>query len=258
MRERMKQYQEETQIDLLELLMVYLKKWWIIVLCGIAAGAVALLYTVTQVTPLYQAGVSVYVNNIRSGEYIEYVSGSDLSTSKMLVNTYVNIISSNTVLEKVIEDAGLTCTVDELRDMLSASQVDDTEIFQVYITHPDPNEAARIANAVANIAPSQIENFVEGSSCKIIDYAAVPNERVSPSYSRNTLLGGVIGCILAIAVLTVRHLMDVRLKTEEDLEQFFELPVLGQIPSFSQGGQRRDRQGYNADYVSEDGKEAGV
>lgn len=241
MRERAKGQQAEQQIDLLELLMIYLRKWWLIVLCGILTAGITLLYTYFCITPLYRAGVSIYVNNVRSGEYIENVTSSDLSTSKMLVSTYVNIISSNTVLEKVIADAGLDYTPDQLRGMLSASQVDETEIFRVYITHPDPNEAARIANAVADIAPAEIEEFVEGSSCKIIDYAQVSQGRISPSYSRNTLLGGVVGAFAVVGVLTLLHFMDVRLKSEEDLENLFDIPVLGQIPVFTQSSQR---QGY--------------
>lgn len=244
MNERGKGAQMEQEIDLLELLMAYLHKWWLIVLCGVLAGGIALTYTYFGITPLYRAGVSVYVNNSRSGQSIDYVTSSDLSTSKMLVNTYVNIISSDTVLEKVIEEAALGYTPDQLRDMLSASQVDETEIFRVYITHPDPQEAARIANAVAEIAPAEIEEFVEGSSCKIIDYANVPQARISPSYSRNTLLGAMVGCVLIVGVLTIQHFMDVRLKSEEDLEDLFELPVLGQIPAFSQSSPRQSSYGY--------------
>lgn len=246
MRERAKGQQAEQQIDLLELLMIYLRKWWLIVLCGILTAGITLLYTYFCITPLYRAGVSIYVNNVRSGEYIENVTSSDLSTSKMLVNTYVNIISSNTVLEKVISEAGLEYTPDQLRSMLSASQVNETEIFRVYITHPDPQEAARIANAVADAAPAEIEEFVVGSSCKIIDYAQVPQSRISPSYSRNTLLGGAVGVFAVVAVLTLFHFMDVRLKTEEDLEDLFELPVLGQVPVFTQSGQRQESYGYGS------------
>ena len=231
------------RIDFIELLLVYLRKWWLIVLCALVAGGLALLYTKTQVEPVYQAGVSVYVNNARNNEQSDYVSGTDLSTSKMLVNTYVNIISSDTVLGKVIEAAQLDYTPDQLRSILSARQVGDTEIFKVYINHTDPQECARIANAVANIAPGEIELFVEGSSCKIIDYATVPTTPIGPNYSRNAALGALLGCVAVLAFLTLRHTMDTRIKTEADLEFLGSIPVLGQIPSFSQPTKGRGYQG---------------
>ena len=46
-------------------------------------------------------------------------------------------------------------------------------------------------------------------------------------------LTGMIGVALALFYITMRHLMDVRIKTSDDLEQLFEIPVLGQIPAFN-------------------------
>ena len=228
------------EIDLRKLLLAYLHKWWLIVLCALLVGGTSLLYTMKMVTPLYQASITIYVNNVRSGERIDYISGSNLQASQQLVNTYSNIIKSDTVLTKVAEEAGVYYTPDTMRSLLSTHQVGETEMFNVYITHPNPEEAAHLANAVANVAPAEIENFVEGSSAKIIDYATVPTQRSSPSYSRSAILGTVIGGVLAVAYVTLRCLLDVCIKQEEDLTALFDLPVLGQIPSFTQtaGGKR--------------------
>ena len=71
----------------------------------------------------------------------------------------------------------------------------------------------------------------------------------SPSYQRNTLLGGAIGIMLAVAFVTLSFLLDVRIKDEEDLTQLFTIPVLGQIPSFAQAGTRRS--GYESHATAE-------
>ena len=100
--------------------------------------------------------------------------------------------------------------------------------------------AAFIANAVAEVAPGEIESFVEGSSTKIVDYAKVPESPYSPSYRKNIMLGAAVGVVLIVAILTVRDLLDVRIKREEDLLEISDLPVLGRIPVFTSGkGQRR-------------------
>ena len=83
------------EIDLLKLFMAYLHKWWLILLCALVVGGGTLLYTMKLVTPLYQASITVYVNNVRSGERIDYISGSNLQASQQLVNTYSNIIQSD-------------------------------------------------------------------------------------------------------------------------------------------------------------------
>lgn len=245
MREQMNGIKDGVEIDLQKLLLAYLRKWWLIALCGIVAALGTLYVTANHITPMYRAGVTVYVNNVRSDQVIEYMSSSNLSASKALVNTYVNIIGSDTVLEKVAEEADLPYTSSQIYGMMTAEQVDDTEIFRVYITHKDPEVAAEVANAIANVAPAEIEEFVEGSSTKIIDYAKVPTARYSPSYRKNTLLGGVIGVVVAVLYVTLRYLLDVRIKDSEDLEMLYSLPVLGQIPVFTSGEVRKTGYGYD-------------
>lgn len=245
MREQTNSMKDGVEIDLQKLLLAYLRKWWLIALCGLVAALGTLYVTVNHITPLYRTGVTVYVNNTRSDQVVEYMSSSNLSASKALVNTYVNIIGSDTVLNKVVEECQLPYTASQVYSMMTAEQVDDTEIFRVYITHKDPQVAAQVANAIAEVAPGEIEEIVEGSSTKIIDYAKVPTSRYSPSYRKNTILGGVIGVVVAVLYVTLRYLLDVRIKDSEDIEMLFAIPILGQIPDFGTSEVKKKGYGYD-------------
>lgn len=224
---------EDLEIDLKKLAIAYLQKWWLILLCGLVVAGGTLLYTVKFITPLYQASVSVYVNNGSNNQPVEYVTSSNLDASQKLVSTYINISKSDRVLDQVARELNDDYTTKELREMFSAEQVDKTEIFRISITSPSAEEAARVANVMAEVAPKEIADLIEGSSAWIIDYAKVPEQRYSPSYSKNTVLGGMLGCVLAVAYLTVLFLMDVRIRDDEDLTSLTDLPVLGQIPDIN-------------------------
>ena len=232
MRDNMNEARDTVEIDLWKLMGVYLGRWKMIAFVTIAAAVVALGYTALLVTPLYQADVMIYVNNIESGQQVEYISASNLATSQQLVNTYKNIITSDSVLEVVAERLNMGYTAKDIRAMLTAAQVEETEIFEVYITHPDPVVAAQIANTVAEVAPAMIAEVVEGSSTKIIDYAKVPESRHSPSYKKNVLVGAMLGMVMALGYLTLAYLLDVRIRDDEDLTEYFDQPLLGQIPAF--------------------------
>lgn len=243
----------EFQLDLWKLLQVYLRKWWIIALFALLSAGGMLFYTANFITPQYRASVTIYVNNTnRNNETLDYVSGSDLSTSQRLVSTYTNMLTSDTVLEQVIEATGQHFTPDGLRGMISAEQVGDTEIFKVNVRHTDPKAAAQIANAIAETAPDVIADFVEGSSTKIIDYAKMPTGRFTPSYKKNTVTGFIIGAAIAVALLTLQFLLDVRIKDENDLSDLFDIPVLGQIPDLNHGSSKGSYSVYKkyADYVN--------
>jgi len=233
MRETINERNVGLEIDLQKLLLTYLRKWWLMLLCGVVVAAGALIYTANFVTPLYRASVTVYVNNVRSDQQVDYLSESNLAASRRLVNTYINIARSDRVLEKVAERLEGEYSAEMLREMLSASQVDETEIFELCITHPEPEEAERVANMLAEVAPEEISALIEGSSARVIDYAKVPEKPYTPSYKKNVFFGAAIGVFLAMVCVTVLHLLDVRIKDEEDLMALVDYPLLGQIPDIT-------------------------
>ena len=223
---------ESVEIDLRELFKVLLKRAWIVILCAVIVGTSVLVYTVNFVTPQYKANVTIYVNN-NSGKDSSYISSSDLAVALRLVSTYVNIIQSNTVLEKVIAEAGMQLTTEQVRSMISAEVVGETEMFRVTVTTANPQMSADLANAIAAVAPDEIAAIIEGSSAKIIDYARVPKGRSSPNFTTNTILGAAIGAVLAIAVILIQNLLDLRVRNEEELAKIGSVPVLGVIPDLA-------------------------
>lgn len=223
---------EAVELNLREMYKILLKRAWIIILCAILVGASVFAYTVNFVTPKYEAKVTIYVNNNSSKESA-YISSSDLAVALRLVATYVNIIQSNTVLEKVIDETGLMLTTDQVRKMISAEPLGETEMFEVTVTTPNAQMSADIANAIAAVAPEVIAVIIEGSSAKIIDYARVPEHHCEPNYITNALIGTFVGALLAVAVILLQSILDVRVHNEEDLTKICSVPVLGVIPDLT-------------------------
>ena len=230
--------EETMEINLKEVFKALVKSAWIIILCAILVGGAVLAYTVNFVTPVYKTSVTLYVNN-NTGES-KKVGSADLAVALQLVNTYVNIIQSDTVLEKVIDNTGINLTAKQIRDMLTASSINETEMFEVSITSTNPQLSADIANAIANVAPGEISKIIEGSSAKVIDYARVPTSRAAPSYTVNTVVGAMIGALLSAFVIVLLVCLDARVRSEEDLIKICGVPVLGAIPDFTQVGKNLD------------------
>lgn len=223
---------ESVEIDLKDFFRVLLKRIWIVALCAILLGVSVFVYTLNFVTPKYEASVSIYVNN-NSGTDGKYISSSDLAVALRLVATYVNIIQSDTVLDKVIAETGLRLTTNQVRGMISAEPIGETEMFKVTVSTPNAQMSADLANSIASVAPAEISGIIEGSSAKIIDYAKVPKAQSGPNYTKNAILGAVIGAALATVGILLYTLLDVRVKNEEDLTRICQIPVLGVIPQLS-------------------------
>ena len=233
--------EEQMEVNLKEVFKALLKSAWIIMLCAVLVGSAVLAYTVYFVTPMYQSHVTLYVNN--GSNETGTVSSGTLAVQLQLVNSYVAIIESDTVLEKVIGDSGFNLTAKDIREMLTAEPVDETEMFRVNITSPDPQMSADIANAVAKVAPSEISQIIEGSSAKVIDYAKVSTSRSSPNYTANAIAGALAGALLAATVVVLGVCLDMRVKNEEELLKICAIPVLGAIPDFTQMSKEDEKRG---------------
>ena len=228
---------ETVEIDLLRLWNAVRKKIWVVVISAILCGAVVLGGTLFLISPKYQSSALLYVNNsVSLGSSSVSVSYSDLTASKSLVASYLVILNSRGTLLDVIDYAEANRTYGELRGMISASAVNDTEIFQVVVTSTDPYEAEALANAIAEVLPKRIASIIEGSSAKVVDYAIVSSVASSPSYSNNTILGVLAGLILSVGVIVLIELFDVTFKDEEDIKRCTNYPILASVADMQGGG----------------------
>ncbi len=223
------------ELNLRELISVIVRKLWLIVLAAVLVGMMAYVYTAKFVTPLYRTSVSIYVNNTIYGEK-EGISQNDLTTSQKLVTTYMQVVKSDSFLEKVSEAVEKKVSAAEIAGALTTKSLSGTEMFSITISSANPEQAAEIANTIAELVPVEVPKTVDGSSARVVDYAKVPATPYSPSYAKNVTLGAVIGAMLVIVVLVVQVLMDLHIKGEEDLRRYSNAPVLGHIPHYEATG----------------------
>lgn len=223
------------EVDIRRLIQALLYKAWIIILAAAVTACGGYMYAKAQ-TPLYTAKASLYVNNygVRTdASSPTKLSNSDLLTSQALVNTYLTFLTSNKVLDGVTEMLDNMYTNEQIKAMLGAEAINDTEVFSVTITCADPYEAKRIVDAIVDVAPDVIMDYIEGSSAKVVDYATVPIKRSFPSYTRSIAIGGVFGGFVATVIIALLFLFNSKISTEEDIVKLFSAPVIGQIPNFT-------------------------
>lgn len=226
---------EEREIDLHRVFSAVLRKSLLIVIVSVVCAVVAFVGTFFFITPEYEAAAKFYVNNssISVGNTSVSISSGDLVTSRNLVDSYIVILNTRETLHDVIDYAGVDRTYSEVKRMISAAAVDETEIFQVTVTCTDPQEAEKIANAIAYILPNRIGNIIEGTSAKVVEAAIVPSVPSSPSYTKNTMIGFLLGFILTIVAIALQSIFDVVIRTEEDVVQSSGLPILTAVPDMN-------------------------
>jgi capsular exopolysaccharide synthesis family protein len=161
------------------------------------------------------------------------ISTGDISASKSLVKTYIVILNSRETLNDVIDYAGVNRTYSQVKGMIQAEAVDSTEVFQVTVTSDDPEEAERIADAIAYILPKRISKIIQGTTAVVVDSAILPTRSSAPNYTQNTLLGFLAGFVGIIAALIIMELMDNTIRQEDDIAQISSHPILAAVPDIT-------------------------
>ena len=223
--------------DLVHIARTLWRKVWIIVASGLITGFLGFVLSACVLTPQYSSSIMLYVNNstFSIGDQFN-ISASDLTAAQSLVKTYIVMLQNRTTLEAVIEKADVDYTYEELEDMISASSVNDTEVFQVTVTCDHPYEAAKIANVIAEVLPRRVSEIIDGSTMRVVDSAAVDTDKVFPSVTGFTALGILLGVILSVVVLILIAIADDTIRDEEYILQNYDYPILAKIPDLVSSG----------------------
>lgn len=232
----MEKDQDVIEIDLLAIARAIWKKIWLVIAMVIIGTVIMFSYAKFLIVPLYESRAMMYVNNssLSLGNTSFSISSGELSAAQSLVETYIVILKSRLTLNAVIEKADLPYTYEELKNMITASAVNATEVFEIVVTDKDPVEAELIANTIAEILPQKIAGIVEGSSVKIVDYAVVPAYPVSPSVTKYTAIGFLMGGAISVGIIVVMELFNKSIRDEDYLLQTYDLPILAVVPVMGQ------------------------
>ena len=224
---------DEIEIDLLKVAQVLLRKAKFIIAITLLVAVATFAVTYFFITPMYTSTAMMYVNNssFSLGNTSFSISQGELTAAQGLVDTYIVILKSRTCLESIIDQCSLEYDYEELYDMIESQAVNSTEIFSIDVTSKSPHEAERIANTITQVLPERISSIVDGSDVRIVDYAVVPSERTSPSFTLNTVIGALVGFVLAAAIVILRYMLDDQIHEEDYLTQTYpNIPLLAVVP----------------------------
>ena len=233
MNEKEKIKEASKEIHLKQVFGALWHKSWLIGLVGVLFAVAFFLGSFYLITPRYESSATFYVNNSLSLSDVGSISAGDLSAAQDLVNSYIVILESREMLLEVIDYSGVQRNYGELRDMITAASVNGTEIFEVVVTSESPQEAAKIADAIKHLLPNRIKGIIDGTSAKVVDSPIVAQSPSYPIYPLNTLLGLLVGLVLSALVVVLRELFDVTIRSEEDVQQLCDHPVLAAVPDMT-------------------------
>ena len=210
----------KNQFTFNDILGIIIKRWWIILLCGVIVGCAAFAYTELLVSPLYTSKGTLYVNNKNQNNTNQLTTG-DVQLSQQLVNTYSQVLKSKTFCQNISQKLSNGLSAADIQGMITMEGVNETEILQISAESKNPEIARAVVQEILNNAPEEITRVVKAGSVEVVDNATLPTEPSSPNVRINTLVGVLIGIVLSIFVIFILEFFDTTIKDEDELFEKF-------------------------------------
>ncbi len=224
---------KEIDIDLRKIFFALRRRLGIIILVAVVCGIASGCFTEFFIEPTYSTSATMCVSSTtdRVATNSSITSG-EITASQQLVNTYTVVLKSDIVLEKVIEELGIgdSYSASSIASMLTVSQITDSMVFKITVKNHNPELAMNIANAIVDIAPSEIVRIVKAGNAEVVDYAKLPTSPSSPNVKKNIVIAAIIGFTAAFVIFLIYEIFDTTITNEKDLEREFEYPILGSVP----------------------------
>lgn len=179
------------ELDVRQLFRLVRRWWWLLLLAPIATGFAARELEARSsaiLAPEYSAHATLLIN-----------PEQDTGRPNYSVSTYGALLETSAVLEPVITALELPQDVEALRERVSAGSVLDsgnreTDLLQVTVVDADPEQAALIANAVAESFVTYVANrameLIRPSQAEIDRQLQVTEDQIADTQQQIRLLEG--------------------------------------------------------------------
>lgn len=200
---------------------------------GIAASGVYLLLQKPSYSTTSTVYVTVNFDNVEDKSQAVGVFNSASQITIQKAQAYVPLFGDRSTAAEVSVRLGLTEPVEQLAENIKANNVRGTSTIEVTATAATVESARKIADTASIVVGERIQDL-EGKSSpvqlKLLSPADLSQPVRHPIAIETLLVGALIGLVLGVVVSIVRSQLDTKVRKQEDLRQFGQIPILSTIP----------------------------
>lgn len=221
--------------DLLSYFKKHLILFIVVVLFVVSAGTI---YSVFILKPEYKSQATVILSSDKSKNTVQ----SEINANKNLIDTYTEVVKSHRVLDRVKNEMQISDTYEQLVKKVTVASLKDTEIISISVVDLDKNHSYSLANKIADTFTEEIGQIYNDKSVNVLDRAVEPQKPYNVDIVKQEAIYTAAGIVLATAVIFLMFYFDRTIKTTEQIEQLFKLPIYGKVRKLETEKQKQQRK----------------
>lgn len=226
------------EINLRDLLSYFKKRlilFIVVVLFVVSAGTI---YSVFILKPEYKSQATVILSSDKSKNTIQ----SEINANKNLIDTYTEVVKSHRVLDRVKSEMQIEDTYEQLVKKVTVASLKDTEIISISVVDLNKNHSYSLANRIADTFTDEIGQIYNDKSVNVLDRAVESQKPYNVDIVKQEAIYAAAGIVLATAVIFLMFYFDRTIKTTEQIEQLFKLPIYGKVRKLETEKQKQQRK----------------
>lgn len=228
------------ELDLSRLLKLLWENKAQIILIILIFIVLGITYTMGVVEPMYTSSTTLL---LATEQNATSTSGSSITTSELtlnskLVSTYSELVKSKKVLSQVISNLNIDLSEDLLKKNVSVKAVSDTEMIKISVTNKDPEVAEKLANEIAKVFTEQVKEYFKINNVHVVDVAEKEENPSNINHTKDVVIFATIGAVISIIYVLLANVLDTTVKSAEEIEKLYSLPVLASIPIDTSDGKK--------------------
>ena len=221
--------------DLLSYFKKHLILFIVVVLFVVSAGTI---YSVFILKPEYKSQATVILSSDKSKNTVQ----SEINANKNLIDTYTEVVKSHRVLDRVKSEMQIEDTYEQLVKKVTVASLKDTEIISISVVDLNKNHSYSLANKIADTFTDEIGQIYNDKSVNVLDRAVEPQKPYNVDIVKQEAIYVAAGIVLATAVIFLMFYFDRTIKTTEQIEQLFKLPIYGKVRKLETEKQKQQRK----------------
>lgn len=219
-------------MGLREMLSIIWKRAWLIVIVVVISCMATGMATHYLMNPTYEASTKLIVNKSSEADGVANIDWNDLTVNIQLIATYKELILTKVIMNEVVrENPDIGLTAEQLVGKVKVSSVNDTQVMTVIVRDSSYERAATIVNAISHVFKSKVIEIMKVDNVTILNEASLLSEPSpsSPNLVMNVIISFIISIIFILCVIFLMAHLDDTLKTEQEILQAINMPVLAVI-----------------------------
>lgn len=219
------------EINLKEIIDLFWRKKFFIIICCLLGAICGLVYTMKFVTPKFTATSSLILVQTDSSGSAAAVTTSDVTLNDKLIETYKELAKSKSVINEVIEELSLKLSYSKVKSEVNVQAVTGTQILKISVTDTDPNRATAIANTLSKVFSNKVEEIYKIDNINVVDEAETPTSPSNINHKKDVMIFTVAAFVLSIAIIFLISVLDTTVGQSTDFERTLGIKVLAEIPN---------------------------